>query len=138
MELKEWDETISPIKDDILNLLHERAGCGPFDGGCLVFAQALHKVMGGEVMGLARADNFVIDHCVLYLDGKLWDFDGPLKPIAFMKRFSETETPGFRYNDFVPFDLNEVPETVNDPALAEELSDLLRKVFPERTSSPSM
>jgi hypothetical protein len=45
------------------------------EGGCLILATALQRVLGGELFAVYRGDA-VMDHVVLKLDGRFLDVDG--------------------------------------------------------------
>jgi len=115
----------------ILTLLYEdlvgTAECDPFDGGCLVVAQALQSVIGGDIAVLVRAGDLA-DHAAVYANSRLWDWDCPLPPHRFIRRFNRNErasTIGWRM-----FRDDDLPEAYRDPALARRIADLLRTALP--------
>jgi hypothetical protein len=60
-------------------------------GGCFAFAEAFHKAFGGELYGVCRHDlrgkDWPVDHAVVRLGGKFWDFDGSHTARALLKRY---------------------------------------------------
>ena len=90
MSALEFQAAMEPSKNAIYDTLIETADCGPFDGGCVVFAQALQRVMGGTVVVLTSAGG-VAQHACVERGKQLFDFDGPLPPALFIKRFSKNE-----------------------------------------------
>jgi hypothetical protein len=76
MEIAEWEKRIEAIHEEFYEQIVGTTECGPFDGGCVVTAQALQKVIGGEIMVLIRSNDRA-DHAVVLKDDLLWDFDGP-------------------------------------------------------------
>lgn len=125
---------LKPYKEAIYTDLVDSADCGPFDGCCLLFANALQSVIGGEVVMLIRAGEIAegtacgrADHAVVHLGGKLYDFDGPLVPHAFMKRFGRNEHVDI--GSFRAPKEGDLPEAVRDPALEQRVAALLREAL---------
>jgi hypothetical protein len=50
-------------------------GCGFGDGGCRILAEALRRVLGGDLFAVYRDDG-VMDHVTLGLGGRYLDVDG--------------------------------------------------------------
>lgn len=125
---------LKPYKEAIYDDLVSTADCGPFDGCCLLFANALQSVIGGEVMVLIRAGQIAqdsacgrADHAVVHLSGKLYDFDGTLVSHAFMKRFGKNEH--VQIGGFRAVADGDLPEAVRDLALELRVAALLRKAL---------
>jgi hypothetical protein len=90
MNMLEWKQATEAIHDAFYEGLVGTAECGPFDGGCVVVAQALQMVIGGDIVVVVRPDDRA-DHAAVLKDGQLWDYDGPLPPVRFIDRFNRTE-----------------------------------------------
>jgi hypothetical protein len=138
MNEHEWTERRSAVYDDVYEVLFRDAGCGPFDGGCLVVAQSLQQVLGGEIAVLVRDGTGSADHAVLLHDGMLWDFDGPLPPETFIERYQRTEMIGIPggcvgHRPLEPLDLD---EAIRDDNLVQKLADIFQTMLPEYGISP--
>lgn len=135
MDITEWEERIEAIHEEFYEKIVGTAECGPFDGGCVVTAQALHKVIGGEIMVLVRA-NDQADHAVVLKEDQLWDFDGPLPPDAFIQRFNATELSGmpFQCVSFRPIRNNDLDNAYRGDELVKKLESLFRQVLEPQTS----
>lgn len=117
-----WTRLRAKIDDDFYRILLDRAGRGPFDGGCVVVARALQRSIGGEVVVLTRAEGSA-DHAAIAVNGVLIDYDGPLEPAAFLRRFNANERAcavGFR-----PIESDDLPEACQDTELEDELTALI-------------
>jgi hypothetical protein len=132
MNIREWHRLRRLIHDQFYEDLVTAADCGAFDGGCLVVAQALHRVIGGQLVVLVR-DTDIADHAAVWKDGKLWDYDGPMVPSLFIQRFNRTEarhTPwsavGFR-----SIQAEDLPDAHREDALTSRLADLFRQMLPQ-------
>ncbi|KXV06783.1 hypothetical protein [Acetobacter malorum] len=129
--IPDWQERLSSIRDRFHSDLDIAAGCGPFDGGCLLVAGALQSVIGGDLVVLIRQNGFA-EHAAVLKDGQLWDFDGPLPPAQFIMRFNENEhaaCAGFRpLND--ENDLMDARE-IADNSLQDRLARLFEEVLPD-------
>lgn len=129
-----FKQALKLCKEEIYSDLITNFDCGPFDGGCVAFANSLKSVLGGEVMVLIRSGhidkksaNGKADHAALMLNGKLYDFDGPLPPTAFMKRFSKNEF--VQISSFRPIEADDLPEAVRDHAIEKRIANLLHKAL---------
>ena len=118
-----WKRSMRRIREPFYEDMIGTAGCGPFDGGCLVFAHALQSVIGGEIVVLTRAGDLA-DHAAIYADARLWDWDGPLPPHRFIQRFNRNERT-FSV-DWRPIRDGDLPRACRNPVLAFRLADLLR------------
>lgn len=133
MTSREWKRRVRPIHDALYEDLVGNADCGPFDGGCLIFAQALQPVIGGEIHVLVRPCG-LDDHAVVWRDGKLWDYDGPAHPTRFIKRFNRNERATCAsHRPIAPGDL---PSAARDDALASRIATLLRSALEGCGTSP--
>ncbi|NTF17649.1 hypothetical protein G6L37_04500 [Agrobacterium rubi] len=130
LDSDEWNTRLSRADKKIRHMLESAHGCGPFDGGCLIVAQALQAATGGELVVLVdRYDEAL--HAAIMKDGQLWDYDGPMFPEAFLHRYNnlveEEKYLLVRHREFRDYDLMEAME--ND-ALALRMSVLFRGVLP--------
>lgn len=133
MNISDWNKRRRRIHRRFYGDLVPTAECGAFDGGCVVVAQALHAVIGGEIVVLVR-ENGNADHAAVFLDGMLWDYDGPLPPSKFIKRFIETELGvglPFTCVGFRTIREGDLKNAYRDDALAGRLSDLFLEMLPE-------
>lgn len=138
MDVAEWEERIEAIHEEFYQQIVGTAECGPFDGGCVVTAQALQKVIGGDIVVLVRPDNRA-DHAAVLKDDLLWDFDGPLAPDAFLKRFNETELSGmpFKCVSHRPINAHDLSNAYRGDELVEKLEILFRQALePQNSPAP--
>lgn len=122
MDPTTWTRLRAKIDHDLYRIFLDRIGCGPFDGGCVVFAQALQRSIGGKVVVLTRA-NGDADHAAVAVDDVLFDYDGPLEPAGFLRRFNANErasTLGFR-----PIESADLSGACWDTELEDELASLI-------------
>jgi len=77
-------------RNRIYKLLIDTIDSGPFDGGCVVFAQALQIKYGGEIVVLLNR-NKQADHAAVKIGDTLIDADGPAKVDSFIERFERNE-----------------------------------------------
>ena len=106
-----WDMLTRSERTRLYGLLQERIQCGPFDGGCLVVARALQRVMGdGDIHVLIGRG--VAQHAVLSWGGMLIDAAGPRTPQKMLARFSKTELVEVTtHRMMLPGDVPEAPCT---------------------------
>lgn len=132
MNVREWNARRKDIHEAFYEDLVGTARCGPFDGGCVVVAEALHSVIGGEIVVLVRSGTDRADHAAVLLDGKLWDFDGPLAPTAFIRRYERTELCHMQScSGYRPIRDGDLEEAYRDPDLRDRLSAMFREMLPE-------
>jgi hypothetical protein len=109
-------------KNKIYKLLVDATDSGPFDGGCVVFAQALQMKYGGDIVVLINR-NGQADHVVVQLGKILIDADGPAEVNKFIKRFERNEKVeifGIR-----SFQKNDLPDAPRNTELAKKIAALL-------------
>lgn len=121
--LKEAKETIY----DIL----EPEDCGPFDGGCVLVAQALQKIHGGDIVVLIN-DRGNADHAAVKIGNTLLDFDGPLPVDQFIKRFEKNEH--VKVKGVRPMEPNDLPEATRNQSLLPKIVDLLSRKKSKRVT----
>ena len=118
-------------KNKIYQLLIDQTGSGPFDGGCVVFAQALQLKYGGDIVSLVGRTRpngtEAAQHAALYLGGKLIDADGPAEPEQFVKRFVQHEmaSDSGSISQVRPIQNQDLPEAPRDQDLADKIAKLL-------------
>ncbi len=118
-------------KNKIYQLLIDQTGSGPFDGGCVVFAQALQLKYGGDIVSLVGRTTpdgpEAAQHAALHLNRKLIDADGPAEPEQFVKRFVQHEmaSEGGSISQVRPIQSQDLPEAPRDQNLAAKIAKLL-------------
>lgn len=119
-------------KNKVYNLLLSTIDSGPFDGGCVVVAQAIQKKYGGDIVVLVghaqRDTKEVAQHAAVKINNKLVDFDGPLEPNEFIKKFERDELAhtGGHITKVRPIELEDLPDASRDSALSDAISRLLQ------------
>ena len=126
LKTAEWKKLIRPVHDRLYDDLVSSTGCGTFDGGCLILAQALRTVIGGEIVVLTRSCDMA-DHAVIERDGRLWDYDGPLRPAAFIKRFNRSERACCM--TFRSMREGDLPDAVRDETIVSRIAILLAEAL---------
>ena len=120
------------IKDQIYGILIAATNAGPFDGGCVVMAEAIQMKYGGDIVVLVghaqRDTNEVAQHAAVQLDNLLIDFSGAYYPKEFIKRFelAELAHAGGYINGVRPIQAGDLPDAVRDPEAAEQIASLLK------------
>jgi len=116
---------LESVSDDIYSDLAS-ALVGPFDGGCVMCANALQKNIGGNVSVLVD-ENDIAQHAVVERDGMLFDQDGPLPIDKFIKRFNSQETDNI--TDVRRIKENDLPEAVRDDDIEKSMTQRLSEVL---------
>lgn len=112
----------------IYDLLVNRVECGPFDGGCAIFARACQLRYWGEVGVLVRSDGRA-DHAVLRAGNLFIDGDGPATSAAdIISRFNANE--GARALGYRPIRDGDLPCAPRNEGLSVEIAKLLPEVLP--------
>ena len=124
MKLKEILQESWPgrNRNRIYQLLIDAIDSGPFDGGCVVFAQALQIKYGGLIVVLLDR-NRQADHAAVKIDNILIDVDGQAEIDAFVKRFEKNERVeifGIR-----PIRDSDLPDAPRDLELSDKIAKLL-------------
>ena len=118
-------------KSKIYNLLVSTVGSGPFDGGCVVLAQAIQKKYGGDIVVLVghaqHNTNEVAQHAAVKMGNLLVDFDGAFEPNEFIKRFERNELAhvGGHITGVRPIQSGDLPDAPRDPAVSNSIAKLL-------------
>lgn len=106
----------------IYKLLVDSTNSGPFDGGCVIFAQALQIKYGGEIIVLLDK-NGQADHAAVKIKDVLIDADGPAEINNFIKRFERNERVGI--SEIRPIRNNDLPDAPRNLDLSKKIADLL-------------
>lgn len=119
-------------KSRVYDLLVNNIGSGPFDGGCVVMAQAIQIRHGGDIVVLVgqaqTGTKETAQHAAVKIDNKLVDFDGPASMTDFVRRFERNELAhaGGRITGIREIQPGDLPEAPRDPELAQRLARLIR------------
>lgn len=122
-----------PVRDALYDDMISVAGCGPFDGCCVAFAQALRDVVGGEIVVLFN-ERGQADHAAVRIAGTFIDFDGPLPQKRFIERFSENES--VKIIGCRAIEDGDLVDACRDPGLIARITMVLRNSIAE--CSPSL
>jgi hypothetical protein len=111
-------------KNKAYNLIVRKYNCGFFDGGCIIFAEAIRmKLKEGRVMVLYSNLCGAEHACIQLNNGMLIDADGALKPESFIKRFEKNENrliEGYR-----EITINDLPDAPIDTKLSKEIAAII-------------
>ena len=122
-QLPESRHWLGRNKTAIYHKLINVTGSGPFDGGCVIFAQALQIRYGGEIWALIKADGRA-DHAVLRVGGTFIDGDGlAASQEEAIQRFNANEHANAAAAR--PFQDSDLPEAPRDSATATDIARLL-------------
>ena len=125
---RSWPAALRVCKAELYSAIVGALDCGPFDGGCVVFAEAAQKVLGGDVVVMTRPSDGAADHAGVLLNGQFYDADGMSDPETAMRKFADNEgvdvPTGLR-----PIAAEDLPEAPRNPALVERVADILRKAL---------
>lgn len=121
-----WRRLLTEINGQLYTAMLHGVGCGPFDGGCVVFAEALQQCIGGEIVVLIDAADRA-DHAAVLVDGLLIDCDGPMEPSGFITQFNLNERVSVvAYRAIRRHDL---PNACRDDRLRAILADIIHYGF---------
>ncbi len=126
-------------RDAVYQLLLEAIGCGPFDGGCVVFAQALQRLHGGEIWvvegrSLSGRDGcapqyagpLAAQHAVVRLpDGRFMDANGVTDEAGILRRTAREAAWIASAELARPLAEGDLPEAPRDDALVARLAAAL-------------
>lgn len=107
---------------------NSRAQAGPFDGGCLVCANAIIEAMGnGEIVRLCSSQRNTIqtEHYGACINGVIYDFNGAYTSSdEWITVFSRLEMTGHRSLHYAQGEdvLSDIP---NDPHAVERIQRLI-------------
>ena len=112
-------------EDKVYDILLDNIGAGPFDGGCVVVAQALQKIHGGELMALVRNDG-IADHAVVQVGETMYDYDGPGTVKEVVERFEKNE--GARIDSVRKLRMTDLPDAPRSDELAKQIASEMKPV----------
>lgn len=138
MDVQDWESRLASVHDELYEDLVTTADCGAFDGGCIVIATAIQRVIGGELVAVVRSDD-IADHAAVYQGGMLWDYAGPLPPGAFIERLNRDEMrhTSWRSVGYRPIREEDLADAYRGEALVDRLSQHFRKMLPETGDTPA-
>ena len=116
-------------EDKVYDILLDNIGAGPFDGGCVVVAQALQKIHGGELMALVRNDG-IADHAVVQVGETMYDYDGPGTVKEVVERFEKNE--GARIDSVRKLRMTDLPDAPRSNELAKQIASEMKPVKEEK------
>lgn len=138
-------------EEGIFRLMLRRIGCGPFDGGCLVFAQALRRLYGGEVVvvegrrlvgrhripGPECHGQLLAQHAVLALpDGTYMDASGRCAMQTMLERTAQASGGMVSAESIRPWRDGDLEDAARDEELVDELANLLQGAPKPEPRSP--
>lgn len=83
-----FKKALKKAKPHVYELLVGEFDCGPYDGGCVIMAEAIQMVIGGNVVVLTTIKGRA-DHAAVQIGNKLYDASGSLPEKQFIKKFNE-------------------------------------------------
>jgi hypothetical protein len=114
------------LSEDVYSVL-DSYQCGPFDGGCVLVAQALQKIHGGNIVVLVD-QNDQAQHAAVAVNDQLMDYSGATDPEQFVRKFEADERVNIAgVRPIKPGDLPEAPS--NDPQVIDQLVQVLSENF---------
>lgn len=104
---------------------------GPFNGACLVCAEALRLAIGeGDIVRIEEPSTGVTHHYGLRTGGTIYDFDGACDSFSWIQRFARNENLEDRELKVVT-GICDSSSITEDECLSKRLSILLIKQMPE-------
>lgn len=119
-------------RNKFYSMLVDGVGSGPFDGGCVVVAQAIQAKHGGDIVvliGQYQPDTKpVAQHAAVKLGNVLIDFDGAASINDFVRRFERNELlhTGGKITGIRPIENQDLPDAPRNSGLAKKLAGLIR------------
>lgn len=119
-------------KSKIYGILLDTADSGPFDGGCVIMAEALQKKHGGDIVVLVGymqpGGKEVAQHAAVKLNNILVDADGAFEVNEFIRRFERNElsATGGKITSVRSIQAGDLPDAPRNEQAAEEISGLLK------------
>lgn len=108
----------------LYDILNQTSGVGPFDGGCVIIAQALQKVFGGDIVVLLNTAGEP-EHAAVQFGQDLIDYDGKLPVKDFIKRFERNEM--VEISGLRKMQSSDLPEAPRDDAAVLEIAKLFQR-----------
>lgn len=115
----------------VYDLLVNTIGSGPFDGGCVIIAQAIQQLVGGDIVvlvGNTRPNGVEqAQHAAVKIGDRLVDFDGVAPVTDFVRRFERNELAhtGGEIAGIREIQPDDLPEAPRDAALAAKLARMM-------------
>ena len=97
--------------------------CGPFDGGCVIFARALQIKFGSGQIEVLINDSGP-QHAVLHDGNKFYDADGAAERREFKKRFEKNES--IKITGVKSMHPSYLPDAPRDEKMSQQIAELLR------------
>lgn len=119
-------------KSQVYDLLVNTIGSGPFDGGCVIMAQAIQLRYGGDIVVLVgRAQTNTKEtaqHAAVKIGNKLVDFDGVGTVSDVVRRFERNELAhaGGQITSIRAIKPGDLPDAPRDSKLAQRLERLIQ------------
>jgi len=114
------------LSEDVYGVL-DSYQCGPFDGGCVLVAQALQKIHGGDVVVLVD-QNDQAQHAAVAVNGQLMDYSGAADPAQFVRKFEADER--VKIENVRPIQSGDLPDAPsNDAQVIDQLVSVLGENF---------
>jgi 8-oxo-dGTP pyrophosphatase MutT (NUDIX family) len=113
------------LQENIYNVL-EPYQCGPFDGGCVMVAQALQQIHGGRIVVLVDANNSA-QHAAVAVNNQLIDYDGAADIKDFVSRFEQNERVNIQ--GIRPIRKGDLPDAPRDAKLISRIVQALSENF---------
>lgn len=145
-----WDDRARKVKknagtfesraDDEIYRILEPLKCGPFDGGCMVYARALQKIYGGELYALVGRDAThpesepVVQHAVVKVGDKFLDAEGVSSEDELRNRWQRDELVDV--TALRPLEPGELSEAPDDPRLVDDLVAYLSRKQAAESKEP--
>jgi len=83
-------ETNTEIAYRVFDVIYKHTGAGPFDGGCVVYAEALKAVFGGVIVSLIKS-NDTADHAAVLINDTVYDYEGGLPKTNLLTALIDTK-----------------------------------------------
>ena len=87
------------ITDKMYDIIVRHTGCGPFDGGCLLYATAAYEHFGGQLMVVSYKD--IAQHACVQFGSKYFDANG----LTSKSKIIESMAYEIHSQDYANFDI---------------------------------
>jgi hypothetical protein len=133
----EWSSDGASVKDQVYTVLLDATDAGPFDGGCVLAAQALQKVVGGDIYALVNKDDRA-QHAVVKKGSAFYDFSGKKSQQAMLADFNRYEAMGEHQTavGVRPLRADDLMNSPRNDQLAEKIAKLMGGKFNKAVLSP--
>ncbi len=125
--MNQSDESLADrfSRDDVLSVIREATGSGPFGRGCMIVAQALQQIYGGRIWVLIGRWSQQAEHAVVATGDMFYDASGASALEGIIGRFSETA--GVKIEGARPIAPGDLPDASRSFVATSELAYLLRR-----------